>query len=145
MTCWSSKGLSRRWDFLGSSVDTMIRRRMSLLISFITKPPFGLSWNSVSAHLRPIQWVTYIVHGTHKLSNSVIFFFKIGSYDTIHIFKNYFATMFSVLGCHDPSLWNNQGHCLPSAFKGRGCINHRSMSYLLPPIVFCLCSTRHTK
>lgn len=26
----------------------------------------------------------------------------------------------TVLGRHDPSLWNNRGHCLPSAFRGRG-------------------------
>lgn len=24
----------------------------------------------------------------------------------------------TVLGRHDPSLWNNRGHCLPSAFRG---------------------------
>lgn len=46
----------------------------------------------------------------------------------------------AVLGRHDPSLWNNRGHCLPSAFRGRGSINHRSVSYLLPPIASLACS-----
>ncbi|KAB5511305.1 hypothetical protein DKX38_030100 (mitochondrion) [Salix brachista] len=34
-----------------------------------------------------------------------------------------------------PSLWNNRGHCLPSAFRGGGCINHRSgiISFLFLP------------
>ncbi|KAF3944854.1 hypothetical protein CMV_028715 [Castanea mollissima] len=49
----------------------------------------------------------------------------------------------TVLGCHDPSLWNNRGHCLPSAFNVRGCINHHSVSYLLPPIALRLHARRH--
>ncbi|KAK5838508.1 hypothetical protein PVK06_007238 [Gossypium arboreum] len=48
-----------------------------------------------------------------------------------------------VLGRHDPSLWNNRGHCLPSAFRGGDCINHRSVSYLLPPIALRLHARRH--
>ncbi|KAM3696325.1 hypothetical protein ACB094_06G031900 [Castanea mollissima] len=41
----------------------------------------------------------------------------------------------TIMGRHDPSLWNNRGHCLPSAFKGRGYINHCSgiISFLFLP------------
>uniref|UniRef100_A0A5C7GR59 NADH-quinone oxidoreductase subunit D domain-containing protein n=1 Tax=Acer yangbiense TaxID=1000413 RepID=A0A5C7GR59_9ROSI len=51
----------------------------------------------------------------------------------------------TVLGHHDPSLWNNRGHCLPSAFRGGGFINHRSVSYLLPPIALRLHARRHAR
>ncbi|KAK2649390.1 hypothetical protein Ddye_016879 [Dipteronia dyeriana] len=51
----------------------------------------------------------------------------------------------TVLGHHDPSLWNNRGHCLPSAFRGGGFINHRSVSYLLPPIALRLHARRHVE
>ena len=38
------------------------------------------------------------IHGTHKHLFFNKTFIKNGSHDTIHIFKNYFATIFSVFG-----------------------------------------------
>ena len=40
-------------------------------------------------------WVSCTVHGTHK-NEIQQFFFKTGFYGTIHTFKNYFTTLFSV-------------------------------------------------
>ena len=45
-----------------------------------------------SAH----QWVPFTVHGPTNITFQQLFFIKNGSHDTIHTFKNYFATVFSV-------------------------------------------------
>ena len=42
------------------------------------------------------QWVPCTMHGTHKLLFFNKTFIKNGSHNTIHTFKNYFATVFSV-------------------------------------------------
>ena len=47
-------------------------------------------------YFQPHQWVPCTVHRTYKLHFSTTFFIKNGSYGTIHTFKIYFVTVFSV-------------------------------------------------
>ena len=54
------------------------------------------SWKELSTLSKPTlslpKWIWIIYNKTHGIK----FFFKIGSHDTIHTFKIYFVTVFSV-------------------------------------------------
>ena len=55
-------------------------------------------------------WVPCTVHGTCKYEIQLKKNFKIGSHGIIHIFKNYFTTVFSIIsGIQTDSKRNTQG------------------------------------
>ena len=69
-------------------------------IQMPSKPTFGLHWNYLSA-------CVWFFCGSHALLKGLAstdfskFNFKTESHDTIHTFKNYFATVFSVFSNKD--------------------------------------------
>ena len=75
-------------------------RAFFIRIQMPSKPTFGLHWNYLSA-------CVWFFCGSHALFKGLAstdfskFNFKTESHDTIHTFKNYFATVFSVFSNKD--------------------------------------------
>ena len=75
-------------------------RAFFIRIQMPSKPTFGLHWNYLSA-------CVWFFCGSHALFKGIAstdfskFNFKTKSHDTIHTFKNYFATVFSVFSNKD--------------------------------------------
>ena len=88
MCVWEVQNLSGR---LGSAFCASHVCIFVCLLFFLSRDCW--LWGVNSAH----QWVPCTVHRTHKPHFLVTFFIKNGSHDTIHTFKNYFATVFSVV------------------------------------------------
>ena len=66
-----------------------------------------------SSTFERFQWVSCIVHGTHKHLFFNQTFIKNGSYGTIYTFKNYFATIFSIFNKISSIQTNPKCVCLP--------------------------------
>ena len=85
--------LSFAFSFFFFFFGTCFRRQISLLqLLFMNSSHIIWLFNHISAH----QWVPCTIHWTHKPYFSAIFLLKMSSHGTIHILKNYFATVFSV-------------------------------------------------
>ena len=63
------------------------------------------------------QWVSCNVYRTHKYFIQEKKNFKIGSHNTIHTFKNYFVTIFSIFSKIN-SIQTDLSTTLPSVFMG---------------------------
>ena len=73
----------------------VLKNTTSVSVSVFAFFFFFLGEKRISVAFMLFQWVPCTVHRTYKpLFNKI--FIKNGSYGTIHTFKNYFATMFSV-------------------------------------------------